>query len=276
MDVCKTNELAIISGQPTCIDYCNIKQMGQIMDFCKLIASSDIAPKEYKVGKGRNLETAAANVFLALETAIRTKHSIFEIMQNMKPVSGQPTWRSSYLAAEINSCGRYDKLRYKEWIDEEVKTVDIRVCISEGNWQTYTVPNYCCYAYTRDRKTGEELCSQIISVSMAAFEGWTKSTKWVSMPQQMLIYRATSFFSRRHCPEITQGIYASDEIEDVFGQETSVPAQIERPKIDAESLSTGSQFDIQKQPNQSPSTSDSQSVIEQPKTEVEGNEDCGY
>ena len=34
------------------------------------------------------------------------------------------------------------------------------------------------------------------------------------MPQVMLAYRAASFFSRRYCPEISMGLYTSDEIID--------------------------------------------------------------
>jgi hypothetical protein len=34
------------------------------------------------------------------------------------------------------------------------------------------------------------------------------------MPQVMLRYRAASFFSRMNCPEISMGIYTTDEIID--------------------------------------------------------------
>ena len=39
-------------------------------------------------------------------------------------------------------------------------------------------------------------------------------SKWKTMPQLMLRYRAASFFSSLNCPELTMGIYTKEEIED--------------------------------------------------------------
>ena len=35
------------------------------------------------------------------------------------------------------------------------------------------------------------------------------------MPEQMLIYRSSTFFCRRHCPEVLMGSKSIDEIEDI-------------------------------------------------------------
>jgi hypothetical protein len=53
-------------------------------------------------------------------------------------------------------------------------------------------------------------------MQMAKDEGWlTKNgSKWKTMPQLMLRYRAASFFSSLNCPELTMGIYTREEIED--------------------------------------------------------------
>lgn len=52
-----------------------------------------------------------------------------------------------------------------------------------------------------------------ISVRMAVLERWyTKSgSKWQTMPRQMLIYRAASFFQRAYCPEIGMGFHTTEE-----------------------------------------------------------------
>ena len=51
---------------------------------------------------------------------------------------------------------------------------------------------------------------------MAKDEGWLgkNGSKWKTMPQLMLRYRAASFFSSLNCPELTMGIYTKEEIED--------------------------------------------------------------
>lgn len=53
-------------------------------------------------------------------------------------------------------------------------------------------------------------------MQMADDEGWTKKngSKWKTMPQLMLRYRAASFFSSLNCPELTMGLYTKEEIED--------------------------------------------------------------
>lgn len=43
---------------------------------------------------------------------------------------------------------------------------------------------------------------------------WENGSKWKTMPQLMLRYRAASFFSSLNCPELTMGIYTKEEIED--------------------------------------------------------------
>jgi hypothetical protein len=52
---------------------------------------------------------------------------------------------------------------------------------------------------------------------MAAAEGWTtkKASKWLTMPELMLQYRAAAFFGRVYCPEILNGLYSEQEVTDI-------------------------------------------------------------
>ena len=52
---------------------------------------------------------------------------------------------------------------------------------------------------------------------MAKAEGWYNNTasKWKTMPEQMLRYRAASLFGRTYAPDVTMGIYSKDEVEDI-------------------------------------------------------------
>ena len=55
-----------------------------------------------------------------------------------------------------------------------------------------------------------------VNMQMAKDEGWygKNGSKWKTMPQLMLRYRAASFFSSLNCPELTMGIHTREEIED--------------------------------------------------------------
>jgi hypothetical protein len=53
-------------------------------------------------------------------------------------------------------------------------------------------------------------------MDMAKDEGWLgkNGSKWKTMPQLMLRYRAASFFSSLNCPELTMGLYTKEEMQD--------------------------------------------------------------
>ncbi len=62
---------------------------------------------------------------------------------------------------------------------------------------------------------------------MAKREGWaTKSgSKWLTMPEQMLCYRAAAFWTRVYAPELSLGMSTADEVIDTYGEDaTPVPA----------------------------------------------------
>ena len=64
------------------------------------------------------------------------------------------------------------------------------------------------------KKTGE-IVKVSVSMETAKKEGWTRNTKYQTMPQQMLRYRSATWLIRLHCPEVLLGMQASDEITDV-------------------------------------------------------------
>ena len=58
---------------------------------------------------------------------------------------------------------------------------------------------------------------------MAKKEGWfdKPGSKWKTMPNQMLRYRAAAFWQRVYCPEISMGLMTSEEAEDIDNQPQS-------------------------------------------------------
>lgn len=162
-----------------------------------MLAQSDIIPSNYK----NNLP----NVLVAMEMAHRIGASPLAVMQNMNVIHGRPSWSSTFIIASINTCGRFKPLRFK----------------FEG-----TGENKSCLAYTTDTN-GELLEGPPASIAMAKKEGWfgKSGSKWQSMPDLMLQYRAAAFFGRLYAPDVLLGMQSADEIEDVSaGSNTSTPA----------------------------------------------------
>jgi len=55
-----------------------------------------------------------------------------------------------------------------------------------------------------------------ITLAMAKAEGWStkNGSKWITMPGQMLRYRAASFWSRAYASDLSLGFYTQDEVRD--------------------------------------------------------------
>ena len=65
---------------------------------------------------------------------------------------------------------------------------------------------------------------------MAKAEGWLdkNGSKWKTMPEQMLMYRAATFFCRVYCPEVLAGVQTSDEIIDIGYVEPTSNSAVEK------------------------------------------------
>lgn len=158
----------------------------------RALAASDLVPQSYR----NNLP----NTLLALEVANRLGASPFAVMQNLHMIQGRPSWGSPFLIASINSCGRFEPLRF-EMIGEE----------GTEDWG--------CVAWTRAKGTEEKYEGPPVTMAMAKAEGWsTKAgSKWKTLPGLMLRYRAASFFARLYAPELTLGLQSTEEVRDFTG-----------------------------------------------------------
>ena len=149
------------------------------------LSSSTIVPKDYQNNLG--------NCIIALEMANRLNTSPMMVMQNLYIVNGRPAWSSQYIVAMINASRKYKtELQY-----------DL-----QG-----TGMNMTCYAYAEDHN-GHAVKGPTITMQMAKDEGWLdkNGSKWKTMPEVMIRYRAASFFGRLNCPDMIMGIYSADEV----------------------------------------------------------------
>lgn len=137
------------------------------------------------------------------------------VMQNLHVIHGRPSWSSTFIISALNSCGRFSPLRFE--------------MNGEGDKRT-------CKAWATD-KTGERLEGPEISIDMAKAEGWygKNGSKWKSMPELMLRYRAAAFFGRLYAPDVLNGMHAAEEVQDIVEQapKVSVAKQLlEAPKVE--------------------------------------------
>ena len=152
------------------------------------LADSTIVPRDFQKSR--------SNCMVAISQAQKLGVDPFVVMNNMYMIQGKITWKSEFVIAMINASGKFDtELQF----DEEEK---------DGK-------PYACTAFTF--KDGRKIAGIKVTMDMADKEGWTKKngTKWSTLPQLMLRYRAAVFFARFNAPELTSGLYTVEEGEDV-------------------------------------------------------------
>lgn len=154
----------------------------------KMLAQSDLIPKEFK----GNIQ----NVMIALEMANRIGASPLAVMQNLYIVHGKPSWSSTFIISAINSCKRFEPLRFE---------------------MSGSGDDLSCVAWTNEKGKAERLEGPAVTMKMAKLEGWIdkNGSKWKTMPELMIRYRAAAFFGRLYAPEILMGMQTREEILDV-------------------------------------------------------------
>lgn len=202
----------------------------------KLLSSSTLVPTVYRsqiVKKGNSsnnwAETvednpnALPNCVIALNMSARMGADPLMIMQNLYVIEGRPSWSSQFVISAINTCGRYSPLRFD--LSEAGEAQDVSYTTAEGYGKErknvtkkVTVRHQSCVAWAIERETGQRLESPKITIQMAIDEGWlTKNgSKWQTMPELMLRYRAAAFFGRLYSPEILMGLQTAEETHDII------------------------------------------------------------
>lgn len=157
----------------------------------KLLAASTLVPENYR----GNLP----NCVIALNMASRLGADPLLVMQNLYVVQGRPSWSAKFLIATFNQCGRFSAIRY-EW---------------RGEQGTKT---WACRAWSTEKALGEKIYGAWITWDMVDKEGWSKKSgsKWLSIPEQMFMYRAAAWLVNTHAPELSMGLGTVEEMTDVF------------------------------------------------------------
>lgn len=185
-----TESTALTTTQSTGSVFSGIQAFEDAQRIAKALASSTLIPPQFQGQSG------FANCLVALEIANRMGISPFLAMQHLHVIHGRPSWSSSFIIAMINGSGRFSPLRFE----------------LSGSGDALA-----CYAVATDLASQQELKGPTITMAMAKREGWaTKSgSKWATMPDLMIRYRAAAFWGRLYASDLLLGIQSQEEVVDV-------------------------------------------------------------
>ena len=154
----------------------------------KSLCESNLVPISYQGQKG------LPNCLVALEMSKRMNLSPLTVMQNLNIIHGRPTWSAQFISSQIMGCGRFENFDY----------------LVKGEGETLEVQ--CIAKRIADQKI---IKGTAVSMKMARLEGWTKNSKYTSMPELMLRNRAATFFGRQYIPDLLLGVQTSEEVVDI-------------------------------------------------------------
>lgn len=176
-----TNEL--VETRQTSV-YSDVTLYNNALKMAEGLAKSELVPDNYR--------NKPESCLIAIDVArqIGARSPIF-VMQNLFVVKGKPSWSGQYCDAIVRANFKKVKVELSGEGDER----GCKVTAYDDNG------NFC--EGTR------------ITIRMAKQEGWFNKTgsKWQTMPDLMLQYRAFAFFARIHCPDKLLGIH--DEFENL-------------------------------------------------------------
>lgn len=163
--------------------YSDVTTYNQYMKMAECLSKTELLPAQYR-GK-------PADCLIIIDVARQIGASPLFVAQNMYIIKGSPSWSAQYSASVIKT----NFTNVKVELQGEGLHRGCRIIATDKNG------NLC--EGTR------------VTIEMAKQEGWFSKTgsKWQTMPDQMLIYRAYSFFARAYCPDKLLGIH--DEFENV-------------------------------------------------------------
>ncbi|WP_196595417.1 hypothetical protein [Pectinatus frisingensis] len=173
-----------------------------LWSMAKMFSQTALAPEQFRG------EDHVGDCAVAINMAQRMGADPMLLMQNMYVVYGNPAFSSKFLIATFNQCGRYSSIHYD----------------MSG---TPGKDDYGCRAWAAELSTGERIEGPLVTIGIAKAEGWygKKMSKWQTMPDQMLRYRAASWFIRTTAPELSMGLQTVEEVHDTVEKDITPVAK---------------------------------------------------
>lgn len=153
------------------------------------LAESDMVPPHYRSRKN------IGSVLLAMEVAHHTGHPLMTVLQECYVIGGRPVWSAAFQIGLVQKSGRYSELEYE---------------FAGGG------DDRGCRVVATSASTGSRIEGPWVTMGMARAEGWIdrRGSKWKTLPDLMLRYRAATWFVSLHCPDLRHGIREETEVLD--------------------------------------------------------------
>lgn len=190
-------EIAVAAPQQNLSPFSTAEGFELIQRVSNAFATSGLVPDHFKKNVG--------NCLIAVELANRIGASPLMVMQNLHIIHGRPAFSSKFIISAVNACGSFSPLRFR---------IEKR---GRKKLNGVEFDDVACTAFAIEKATGEVLEGPTVSMEMAVQEGWYGKTgsKWKTMPDLMLRYRAASFFGNLYAPQILMGMQTEDEVYDI-------------------------------------------------------------
>ena len=171
------------------------ESMQTAVRMAEYLAKAKIIPQQYQSNPG--------DCLIAIDLSNRMGVSPVTIMQNTQVIYGTLTWKGSACKALIDGCGKYRNSRY-----------EFKGTPGKDDWG--------CRLVAEDIRTKLTVTGPWVDIAMAKKDGWyskkdrngNETSKWQSIPELMMRYRAASFFAKTECPEALMGFTTAEEVQD--------------------------------------------------------------
>lgn len=186
-------------GEPaTASIYSSTKAFNELFKIGSVMSKTQLVPDNYR--------NKPEDCTIAIDIANRNGMSPLSVMQNLYVVKGKPQWSGQACIAMLRASKEY----------EHVKPV----MVGERN-----TDDWGCYFKAIDKSDGEVVTGTLVTIKMAKDEGWYSKpgSKWQTMPEQMLQYRAAAFFARIYMPNALMGYSVEGEAEDISKAPVQTP-----------------------------------------------------
>jgi len=124
-----------------------------------------------------------------------------------------------------------------------------------GKGESMAVTAYGMIGDTRHEKT--------VSMAIAKAEGWTKNSKYKTIPEQMLSYRAATFLIRLYCPEVASSTQTHEEVQDI---EASKPRHTKAEVLPQEGVAAELNAQLEAIPTRAEATAQAKELAPEPET----------
>ena len=161
-----------------------------LLEQAKFLSNSTIVPVQY--------QRKPENCYIAIDMANRMGIPVMMVMQNLYIVQGKPSWSGTAIKSMLENSGKFEDLE--------------TVYVGQPN-----TDNWGAFVTAKLKKNGKVLKGATVTIKTAKDEGWYNKTgsKWKTMPELMLTYRANAWFARQFAPELLMGLQSVEEVEDV-------------------------------------------------------------